>query len=303
LNEKTSKYEDESPIHAFFSDATVQNLLSHPSRAFSKPTPETKTAFETKTSAINVTPSTSARFDIKVVKDDALWLAKEAKIDEISALRIVVEECQSRTSAQLLGRFSNQELAAIQEAAGHSQSSVPVALLSQGTDAEIIQKEFNTQESCRFRILQTYLSERQFLLKCVNYLLQIYGGVDPSDSGNENSIEDSSSAIREFGATLAEVSGANDVVFLECIDAIKENIKNVSDGSGWTKEEGWSTDNDLDWTNSQITEATSTLEVIFQIIERQETLASTRRILTWLELVSDYNFFQFNTVSPTLEQR
>ena len=56
------------------------------------------------------------------MKEDALWLSEKAQIDETSALRVVVEECQSRAAARLSAPFSEDELTNIREAAGNSTS-------------------------------------------------------------------------------------------------------------------------------------------------------------------------------------
>jgi nuclear pore complex protein Nup188 len=56
------------------------------------------------------------------VKEDALWLSEKAQIDETAALRVAVEECQSRAAARLITLFSEEELASIRETAGNSTS-------------------------------------------------------------------------------------------------------------------------------------------------------------------------------------
>lgn len=56
------------------------------------------------------------------MKEDALWLSGKAQIDETSALRVVVVECQSRAAARLSAPFSEDELINIRETAGNSTS-------------------------------------------------------------------------------------------------------------------------------------------------------------------------------------
>lgn len=293
---------EQRAINNFFSDPTVQELLSQPFAAFPLPSQQSKSAFETKTSPINVTTSSTAPYDIKQVKDDALWLSKEAKIDEISALRIVVEECQSRASALLLGPISNEDLAGVQESTGSSQSWAPVALLTQGVDADAIQADFNKEESRKLRILRTYLSERRYILKCVDYLLQnaIYGSPDIAASGKGKETDAVLSPMEDIGRSIAGKMEESDQWLLGCLAAIEANIQNVDNGSGWFQESGGRIDLELEWTHTQIAEATHTLEIIFQNIDKSGRTPSSTVILAWLNLVSSYNFLEFKTVSTLI---
>lgn len=260
----------------------------------SSPSQQSKNAFETKTSAINVTPSSSARHNIKEVKEDALWLSKEAQIDEISALRIVVVECQTRAFVQLVGPISNEELTGIQDAAGHGQSAVPVALLSQGADAEAIQKDFDSQDSRRVRLLRTYLSERLFLIKCASYAIQgyVYGLLLESGNRVGNDGDDSLPPFEHIGLQLFKQIKKSETWLLSCFKAIWNNMENVEKGSGWYKEDNGREDLELEWRNAQIAEATLVLEILFQAIDTRQQISSTTAVLQWLELVKKWDFFQ-----------
>jgi nuclear pore complex protein Nup188 len=294
LSADTSTNPSSSTIERFLSSPDVLELLSHPFKAFPKPSQQTKSAFETKTSAINVTPSPTARYDIKEIKEDALWLSKEAGIDEVSALRVVVVEWQTRTNAQLLDPFSTEELLGIQDAAGHSQSSLPVALLSQGADSKALGEAFDSSDSRRLRILYTYLSESRHLLKCINILLQksVLEQRQSSENGKGKTREDAVRILIEIGQSLARSApGESQEFLLECIEGVEASIKKVDSGSGWYKEVGGREEVELEWVNSQITEATLIMEIIFQTIDISEAIASSVTVLSWLRLTTSYNFF------------
>ena len=284
-------------LQPFFSDPAVEDLLLHPHNAFPQPSQQTKSAFETKTSAINVTPSPNARFDIKEIKEDALWLCVEAKIDEISALRVVVQEYQSRAFSGLLGRLSNQEIIGIQEAGG--QTALPGTLLLRGADTEDIIAEFDTQESRRLRILRAFLLERPFLLKCVNYLLQNYIHRYPGNTDNSKEKEKVTPpiTIEALGQTIARSIGESDRWLLASVDTIKSSIEKVAGGSGWYKELGGRLDIETDWTNAHITVATHAMETIFQILDISQEIPSSHAVLAWLRLAKVFNFFQCPSVS------
>lgn len=222
-------------IEQFFSEAKVLELLAHPSKAFPAPSQQSKAAFETKTSAINVTPSSNTRYNIKEVKEDAIWLSNEARIDEVTALRIVLEECQDRSSAQLLGRFSNEELASIREAAGATQAST--ALLS---DSDAIQEDFDCPKSRRQRILSTYLSARRNILQCLNVVFQktLYSGPEASGGRKGKDPQAPESWVQRIGNNLVRAMGDQDRWIVEAISTIAVHATNLGSGSGWLKQDG-----------------------------------------------------------------
>ena len=75
----------------------LTNSLDQPPPANST----TRSTFDTLTSAINVTPTRNDRYDIKQIKENALWLSKTVKVDEVQALRLTILEWQQSTSVQL----------------------------------------------------------------------------------------------------------------------------------------------------------------------------------------------------------
>ncbi|KAH7409165.1 nucleoporin-like protein [Cadophora sp. MPI-SDFR-AT-0126] len=290
-------------IGDFLTNEQVLELLENPYAAYPPPSVETKIAFDTKTSAINVTPSSNAQYDIKEIKEDALWLSKAANINEVSALRVVVEECQSRAAAQLLGPFSEEELASIRDGAGNNRysSSIPVGLMSQGAEAQQTQKEFGLQENRRKRILRTYLSERRHILKCSERIFhQVFlSYVLPDETtGNGTPFAIVPEWLQTFvtGPFTRKLNadkfpGPNDIL-KRCIGGITTNMKNLMTGSGWFSEDGGREDVEMDWTRSQITEAIHSMELMWQFLQNYcHEPCSSETVLAWFNLQQDYNFF------------
>lgn len=278
---------------------TVLEVLSHPFEAFPPPSPQSKAAFETKTSAINVTPSSKLRYDIKEVKEDALWLSAKANVDETAALRIVVEECQSRAAARLLGPLSEEELASIRETVGNNQflSPVTVALASQGKDAAKIQAEFDMKDSRQERILTMYLSERRHLLKCFELLLSAALNRDSKLQANGKAADETETGlVNLYNVLVDELGEVNDFVE-KCFAAMGTFMQRIDSGSGWFQDEERPAV-EIEWVQTQLIEATHTLEAVFQAVTKlQEDIPSSRVIIRWLEFLQSHNFLDmFNTV-------
>jgi nuclear pore complex protein Nup188 len=273
-------------LKLFLSDPKVLELLAHPFQAFPPPSQQTKNAFETRTSAINVTPSANARHDIKEVKEDALWLSSQANIDEVVALRIVLVECQDRPMAQLLGRLSNEELRSIQEAAGVSQPSM--ALLP---DSDSAQEDFHSQRNRQLRILKTYLSERRNLLLSLNIVVgTLYDTSTGSESDKGKEIQAPESWMKAIATDLyltwegeQWVSGALSAI---AVDACK-----LESGCGWFKEEGGHKDIETAWVYNQLMELSYSLQILFQVIDLLDTILSSTATLAWLEFAKAFSYF------------
>lgn len=299
-------------IECFLLDPEVLQLLEQPFDAHAQPSAQTKAAFETKTSAINVTPSSSAKYDVKEVKEDSLWLSKIAKIDEISALRVVVEECQSRTSAQLLGQFSEEELASIRDAAGNSQhsSSIPVSLLVQGLDPDAIQQQFIRQDTRRQRIFRTYLSERRYILKCTERLVDAVLSnrnltTDENDKGKGKAVELAPSWQLTCGMALASRWDLDNVhpILLRCVRAVGTNLKNLGERSGWSDQDGERGDIEIEWARNQFTEAIHALEIVWQFLSTIVGVPSSQIALEWFRLQQSFSFFNsFESVCARLSR-
>ncbi|CZR58058.1 related to nucleoporin nup184 [Phialocephala subalpina] len=300
--------EHKAAIQKFLEDSEVTNLLSNPFDAFSVPSPQTKSAFETKTSAINVTPSSNAKYDLKQIKEDALWLSKVAEVDEISALRVVIEECQSRAAAQILGPFSEEELVGIREAAGNSKYStpIPLSLLSQAVDLSTIQQEFEKEGNRRWRILRTYLSERRHLLKCADTLLHACYHKENSrrEQGTGKQPELPPSWLDKAGDALyANIPrGSEFELISKGIASLETSVKRLEAGSGWCDECAGGEELELDWFQSQIAESIHTMELIWLFITYVTDCAPSTVILAWFRLQQSCKFFSiFEMEGPAVQ--
>ena len=56
------------------------DILSRPWKPFADPSPQEKSKFESKTAPISVTPTPNGHYNLDEIKEDTLWLSKEAHI-------------------------------------------------------------------------------------------------------------------------------------------------------------------------------------------------------------------------------
>jgi nuclear pore complex protein Nup188 len=302
-------------LESFLLDPYVLTLLARPFNPYSFTSAQSKTAFETKTAAINVTPTTKKGYDINEIKEDALWLSKEAEIDEISALRITVLEYQSRGSAQILSDFSDEEAVSLQQAAGdvnaEFSTAIPRAMLSSGKPAP-----FESRESRRVRTLQLYLQECRCLLKCAGYFVQVAFSKDDNDffegilqsvlkiKGKRNGKEKYNEDLLELrvgealAGTLVEAGTSAHKLLLDSIKSLKAGFERLQRGSGWFREEAGHEALEMDWLNNKLVENLHIMEIIFRLVDRPAHVPSAEAVLAWFRFVSSYGFFdRLETVS------
>ncbi|KAE8452536.1 hypothetical protein EG329_000439 [Mollisiaceae sp. DMI_Dod_QoI] len=294
-------------IQRFLEDADVTHLVANPFDAFPAPSPQTKSAFETKTSAINVTPSSNTKYDLKQIKEDALWLSKVAEVDEISALRVVVEECQSRPAAQLLGPFSEEELVGIREAAGNSRysSPIPLSILSQAVEPTAILQDFEKAGNRRWRILRTYLSERRHFFRCADRLLHacLYNTDVGRDQGKQKQPEETASWLDNAGAAIFDKinSGSEPELILKGIAAIEANVRKLETGTSWSEECDGGEDIEMEWLQNQIIESIHVMELVWLLTIYVEDCPPSMVVLAWFRLQQSCKFFSaFEMEGPSV---
>jgi nuclear pore complex protein Nup188 len=106
------------PLRAFLTATENTQILSRPWKPFPDPSQQEKSKFESKTAPISVTPTPNGHYSIDEIKEDSLWLSKDARISEYAALQLVVQEWQSRPTVQLLSGLTEEEALSVQDAAG-----------------------------------------------------------------------------------------------------------------------------------------------------------------------------------------
>ncbi|KKY17068.1 putative nucleoporin [Diplodia seriata] len=282
---------------AFLSDNTNAAVLSKPFQPFQPPTAQSKSAFETKTAAINVTPSETGQYNIEEIKEDTKWLSAEAKIDEVSALRIVLLEWQARPTTQLLSGFTEEETLSVQDAAGGanlgSSAFLPKSTIVAATSGGIIQNltVFHSKERRQLRILETYLAERIHILKISDILARVGAATAQTDSSSNNTRPDANTQawIKELGTRI--FSSQKTGFLKDGTQALQSRFQNIEYGSGWYKDvPGGIEEAEEMWTQSQLSEAIIILQLVFTHVDSTANLLPSDVVVDWFEFMDGCRF-------------
>lgn len=291
---------DNTSLKRHFSDPQTISILIGCFAPFSPPTPQTKSSFETKTSAINVTPTSHSRFDIKQIKEDTTWLSKETQIDEVSALRIAVLEWQRRPAAQLLQGTGDTQTAYQPGGGGYAKLGASLfdpgsSILDKSTPADAeTSPSFGDAGSRHRRLLETYLSERRCILKCSEF---ITSSIIRENEGQNSQGKQRSNWLKNIGrdilsAWLLDHSRSRKHIIVDAVDTLRSKCESLAKGSGWLQDEGPQEDVELAWIRSQILEMIHIMQITLNIIMSTSALLNSVTVLSWFRLMRELSFFK-----------
>ncbi|KAI9812889.1 MAG: hypothetical protein M1827_004407 [Pycnora praestabilis] len=288
-------------------------ILNRPFDPYPTATSQTKSSFETRTAAINVTPSAHGQYDINQIKEDSLWLSQQARISEVSALRIVVLEWQTRPAAQLLNGFSEEEVNSVLDAAGSASlgssvflprsSILPLPGAAQA--AASIGPDLPTGR--RLRLLNLYLSERRYLLKVSELfvsagLYEEASNQEPQGSGKRKEkkvstwVQDIGTLICHWYTSGGDPGTGSSRYLCDCITALQRSVDALEKGSGWLDEEGGRAEFEDSWGKNQIVEMIHIMQLMFFVLDSSRVITSSAVVLAWFRFMITYSFF--NSFEP-----
>ncbi|TVY64062.1 Nucleoporin NUP188 [Fusarium oxysporum f. sp. cubense] len=288
-----------SAVIEFLSDDYVHRLLEDPASTFAPADEATKKVFETKTAPINVPASSDGRPDIESIKKDAEWLSKNAKINLVAALRVVVIEHQSRPARHLSGPLSSQDAKNLQEAAGLNNGQGSGLLLDLGSaaalDAEEIWTEFEKPETRQRRLFDTYLTERRFFMMSADYAnsIKLYERLPTFASVDLD-------LAKTYRLKLPSRDDAEPLL-PTYLQVLTDSMSRIESGLKAVTDEKWVTEEvELDWLRTLLTEAIHALSVVFQIVDSfGDDFAPSTAVNQWFSLMEVYRFF--DAVQPIHE--
>ncbi|KAK5239272.1 hypothetical protein LTR40_014674, partial [Exophiala xenobiotica] len=143
-----------------------KKILSQPYPSFPKPSPTSKTSFDT--SSAGIRPSADSLYDVDELKADALWLSKQVNVDELEAFRLAILEWQYRPESRLKEGFSEAEIASLKAALGSDYIDKHLQGLRSPTTDD---GAFDTPDSRRSRLVRRFLQEKVTILRLRKELL------------------------------------------------------------------------------------------------------------------------------------
>ncbi|CAK7273614.1 hypothetical protein SEPCBS119000_005751 [Sporothrix epigloea] len=298
-----------SAVIDFLKDPFVLELFTAPSKAFPPPNAKSAAALETRTAAIHVTPTSTDKYDIKIIKADAAWLSKTAKINEVAALRIVVVELQSRDRAFLASPLSSQDATNIRKAAsGSIANNLPTA--ESTVDADALWADFATEVSRRRRLLATYMSERRALAMATSSVINlVLHGIPPLPDASTAELPNIMAAVEALRndivqgrLSLRQKHNADAVpdasVFLdmlptyilelrECMARASAGIQESTVNAEAVLTEGLA----LAWVQTALSEAVHYMSVIFLVLQNcGPVFVSPAVTADWFRFAGEYGF-------------
>ena len=324
MNERSAN----KSLKQHLSDAHTVALLTNPLAPFPSPTPQTKSSLETRTSAVNLLP-VYGHYDVKQIREDALWLSRETSIDEVSALRIVVLEWQTSPAVQLLRGFSDEETSTLQDVAGITSLQASFLapksslLAGSGTLQERSMYRFNDTDPRHLRLLEIYLSERRYIFKVSEYLVYHALHADTPEEEAHSEIASSgrsaevSGWVVEIGKSILaswnpketakekEVSrGSGKIFLIDAIAALESRLGSLERGSGLYKDEGTREEVEEAWSSNQILEMIHIMQIMIDLLSGSASFIRSDVVLAWFRFASRYGFMdQFELVSCLLFSR
>ncbi|KAL8786877.1 MAG: hypothetical protein Q9213_002508 [Squamulea squamosa] len=268
------------------------------------PTAQTKSTFDTRTSAINVVPSAHGRFDIKQIQNDTLWLSAKATIDEVAALRIVTLEWQTRPAFQL--QTCNPVDALPSFARSINGSTFQPALSAvrwtpgQLPDDAITRDVIHSEEARRKRLFSVYLAERRYRIKTCSYLVSnAHVGSDNGGTKTNQQFCALPHWAKEVGHDILNSwdvpgffrkTGKN--VLGSGIGVLRARIKDLEEGCGWFSGSDFQELVEVEWYQNQILDMVAILDIILNVLVTQDRLPQAGLVLSWFTLMNDYGFFE-----------
>lgn len=281
---------------------------------YSAPSPESKSSFETKTSAINVAPSSQARYDISQIKEDALWLSSQAKFDEVSALRIAVLEWQTRPIAHLLrgdggeglvdGNTNTNAASKFQSLIIDPRASLLARSATPGSNAQSIDSVVGRRE----RLLEIYLSERRYILKTAEYIVSGLFCTQPLSLEEKaaNKPEANALWLNAIGTKIVsawsleenldgkfKASNDSNYGFInKAVASLRSRLEALARGLCWSGLEDVQERVEIAWASNQMVEAVHILQLILDVLQISKTLLRAASMLPWFRLMAEVGFFE-----------
>ena len=295
------------PLRDFLTSSENVAILSSPWAPFPKPGADEKAKFDSATAQINVSPAQNDHYNLDEIKEDSLWLSKEAQISEHAALRLALQEWQTRPTVQLLGGLTEEEVLSVKEAAGvnnlGASTFMPnLSILKNPTAREDqAAAHFDSLDQRRLRLIGIYFSTCASILR-VSQLLTTWGAAvqlratKPEYSHDYRVCDD---RFEQLGQTIAANQNGKPgtqsyVPGLErCINALSERVDALHSGCTWNLPDSIQDDVDAQWTLGQTTQLVHILHLtLFHADLNADHITPASSVDLWFRTLVPVTFFK-----------
>ncbi|KAI9723806.1 MAG: hypothetical protein M1828_004056 [Chrysothrix sp. TS-e1954] len=311
LSEPTLQDESQG-LRTFLQDEEVVQILSKSFDAIEGPNPRAKTDFDTRTASINITPSGNGSYDINEIKNDAAWLSEHAKVDQLTALRVVILEWQERSRTRILRGFTEEEVISLQRTLGSRLPTTFSAYASQKNENGEVR--FNSTEQRQARIFSTWLVEYGGLVRTAAVLDMLcfldlpkpppgrsYGPNEASDLRNPSWIRDAGDRVSNARNARAVSSMKKDATN-QVLEAIRRHLESFELGCNSIDELVEGAQLNEDYRTCQLDCIVYLLQLFSARISALPRFPPTSIVREWFQLLEAYRFFQYIQLpSPGLQ--
>ena len=228
-----------------------------------------------------------------------MWLSKEVGIDELSSLRIVVLEWQARPAVQILQESTDSQLDNLARNDTLQKATCGTKPLGGGdTDS-------NSDSRVRHsRILQFYISERQYILKVAGFVVFQTVCKGSSERKGKSVLSDEGSSddfswLDPTGTTiihswLLDKTGrrVKSNWLITATAALQSRLEALRDGSGWFKDSGGDKEIEVAWTENQPIEMIHIMQLMFILIQSNPDIPRSDVVLEWFRFMYRCSFLE-----------
>jgi nuclear pore complex protein Nup188 len=274
----------------FLGDFKTQEVIFNPFTLPWVASTATRSAFDTLTSAINVTPDANAPYNIDELKQDALWLVKKFHIDEVTALRLAVVEWQSRSKKLLLSTIeTSKEL---------RQSVLGTSINKSFSAIDAASDSFNTQEQRRFRLTHIFFRMHLYAVKTAVLLVFYYH--QPAEVTSPDLLPIAHEAVRRIckkdWRPSAQTRAEPDRCVHDIVSSLRQRLPSLEPAFTWAIDDEQPNEAiDDAWKETIILEFNALLQLIYFVYDHD--LPSVRSVQAWFDFQRDVQWFEFQLVS------
>lgn len=292
-------------LYVFLHDEANIETLSSPWKPFPEPSAQEKNKFETKTAPISISPASNSHYSIEEIKEDSLWLSKIVNIGEYAALRLVIEEWQSKPTGQILSGLTEEEAVSVNEAAGFSSlgssTFVPNSSIIT-TPAALADAHFDSVEQRRVRLIARYLNTRVLILR-TSQLLIAWGASKHLRQSYSQEYRVCDDWLEQLGQDIAAKQNRRESEALsQCISAMDDRVTALDNGFMWEVPEPVQEAVEEKWATAQTTEIIHLLHIALLHADLfTKKFVSTAIVEQWFLTIADKNFFLNFTLVSSLD--